>query len=94
MMHRAGGSIPTCIFVKASTAADHTVLAAGANDMPYGISGEGSRQAPLPSVTDDPPIHAISGEPCVVHSPNAGDSQAQRVMIRCGATVTRGCGDT
>jgi hypothetical protein len=86
----AEGTILTGVFVTMdSVTDDFTVKAAAANAMPYGISGFGSRQAPLPAVTDDPPIHAIAGEPCLVHGVG-GDVGETTVMIRLVGTVVAG----
>jgi hypothetical protein len=47
----AGGDIRPSRFVKQSTAADHTVLEADAGERVCGISQEGGREPPLPSVS-------------------------------------------
>jgi len=87
----ADGTITTAVFVTMdSVSGDNMVKQAVADAFVYGISGEGSRQAPLPVVTDDPPVHAIDGEPCIVHSPSSGDPQSATVMLRIAGTVTRG----
>lgn len=66
---RAGGTIRRARFVNIKTTANNTVEEADANDRTIGISQEGGREAPLPSVTDDPPNAAISGEQLRVHLP-------------------------
>ena len=55
---RAGGTIRRCRFVKGG-AADHTVIEADANDRILGIADEPGREAPIPSVTADPPEAAL-----------------------------------
>lgn len=55
----AGGDINPCRFVKASTAADNTVLEADANERVIGISGEGAQDAPIPGAST---LAAASGE--------------------------------
>lgn len=65
----AGGTIRRARFVKLSTAANNTVLEADANERIWGISQMGGRVAPIPSVTDDPPNAAITGEQVGVYFP-------------------------
>lgn len=61
----AGGTINPCCFVKLSTSANNTVLAAGAGDFPIGISQTGSRQSPNYNTT----YAAASGDMLDVHPP-------------------------
>jgi hypothetical protein len=49
----AGGQIRPSRFVKISTAADHTLLEADANEMAVGISAPGTRDAPLDGASGD-----------------------------------------
>jgi len=79
----AGGTIRVSRFVKGSTAANFTVLEADANEKIFGISQEGSRVAPIPSVTVDPAEAAQSGEQVEVHS-----TDDRVVMLEIG---TGGC---
>jgi len=64
----AGGTIRVSRFVKIDTAADFQVLEANANEKIFGISQEGSRVAPIPSVTVDPAEAAQSTEQLEVHT--------------------------
>ena len=87
----AAGTIPTSVFVTMdSVGEDNAVIKATANTFPYGISGQGGKYAPLPSVTTDPPTHAEDGDQCQIHMPSSGDPQDATVMLRIGDTVTRG----
>lgn len=63
----AGGTIRVCRFVKLDTTANHTLLEADANERVHGISQDGSRVAPTPSVTADPPEAAQDGEQLQIH---------------------------
>lgn len=58
--YTASGTIIRARFVKVSGV--NTVAAAGAGEQITGISQLGSRTAPIPSVTADPPEAAQSGE--------------------------------
>lgn len=58
----ADGTILVSRFVMASPTTDFRVIQATANAVIVGISQEGSRIAPLPHVTADPPEAAIAGE--------------------------------
>ena len=60
--YRAGGTIRRCRFVKLSTTANNTILEADANEVVFGVSQEAGREAPIPSVTADPPEAAQSGD--------------------------------
>lgn len=64
----AGETIRVCRFVTLDTSADFTVNEADANEKIHGISQEGGRVAPIPSVTADPPEAAQAGEQLEVHS--------------------------
>lgn len=46
-----GGTIRTARFVKVSTAADHTVLEADANEATIGISSDAAQDAPIPGAS-------------------------------------------
>ena len=86
----AAGEVPTSVFVTMDgVGQDFAVVKAGADAFPYGISGQGGKFAPLPSVTADPPVHAEAGDPCKIHMPGF-DPQDSTVMLRIGASVTRG----
>lgn len=82
-MMTASGTIAVSRFVAIS--GDHTVAAAGSGDVPIGISQDGGRYAPIPTVTDSPPVAAISGEQLQVHFPGAPG-----VLLELGDTVTAG----
>lgn len=90
MIRSAGGTIPTSVFVKVNPSADREVVVADLNAVPYGISGEGGKYAPIPSVTTDPPTHAEAGDPCVVMNGHSGDRIESGVLLRLGGTVARG----
>lgn len=75
----ASGSIGPSLFVK--IAGVHTVAVAGAGDAAYGVSHQGTREAPIPGVT---PLHAADGEGCMVYGP--GDN----CEVLCGAAVAAG----
>jgi hypothetical protein len=82
----ADGTIRVCRFVKPSSSTDFRVVEADANELTIGISQEGSRVAPLPSVTTDPPEAAQAGEALNVYS-----DIGMTVMLRIGAGgITRG----
>lgn len=60
----ARADIPPAKFVK-QDGSDNGVVPCVADDIAVGISYEGSREAPIPSVT---PLQAIDGEPCGVYT--------------------------
>jgi len=62
----AGADLATSIFVKfAATGVSNTVHPAADGDAPMmGVTNEGSREAPIPSIT---PLAAKSGETCAVY---------------------------
>ncbi len=80
---RAGGTIGPAVFVKLSTAADNTVLQAGAGDPIIGISQVGQRRVPG-LAGSDPTIAAIAGEFVEVFI--IGDV----AQLTAGAAFTRG----
>jgi hypothetical protein len=63
--YKAGGTIRVARFVKISAA--FTVSECDANERTVGISDMGGNEAPIPSVTNDPPYAAIAGESVTVH---------------------------
>ncbi len=63
----ANGTIRTARFVKLDASDNNSILEADANERVVGISQIGSRTAPIPDVTADPPEAAQSGEHCNVH---------------------------
>lgn len=75
----ASADIEPSRFVKISGV--QSVAKAGADENVYGVSQEGTREAPIPGVT---PMHALTGEPVSVYGP--GDN----CEVECGAAVTAG----
>ena len=49
----SGGDIRPARFIKLSTAADHTVLEADANERVFGVSIDAAQDAPIPSADGD-----------------------------------------
>ena len=78
-----GENIESSLIVKASTAADHTVLKCGFGAMPIGVTHEGSREAPIPNIT---PYAALSGESARVY----GLGETCEVQVGSGVVVTAG----
>lgn len=78
----AGGTIAPCRFVKPSTSADNTVLAAGANERTIGISQIGTHDTP--GLTGAGTQAASATNPIEVG--NIGDIR----MLELGGTVTAG----
>jgi hypothetical protein len=78
----AGGTILPKTFVTLQTDADLTVEQSAAGDMPIGVSGIGSRAAPIPSVTVAQ--HALVGEQPLVHG------LGEEAFIIAGDTITAG----
>lgn len=77
----ANGNIAPCRFVKLGTTG--RVTQAGAGEQPFGVSGQGTRNAPYGSLDDG--YHAIAGEDCEVHGPPEKD-----VSLDIGGTVAIG----
>jgi len=75
----AGADIEPSRFVKISAA--HTVVKAGADEAVYGVSHEGTREAPIPGVS---PLTASTGEPVLVYGPG------ENCEVDCGAAVAAG----
>jgi hypothetical protein len=67
--------------VKSSGVNMGQVEVADVGQVAYGISHEGTREAPIPGVV---PVHAIAGEPCMVYGP--GDN----CEVLCGEAVVAG----
>jgi len=80
--YRAGGTILPKTFVTLQTDEDLTVEASTTGDMPIGVSGIGSRVAPIPSVTVVQ--HALVGEQPVVHG------LGEEAWIKAGAEIAAG----
>jgi hypothetical protein len=76
---QAAEDIGSSLFVVVSGV--HTVSVAGAGEAVYGVSHEGSREAPIPGVT---PLAAATGESVLVYGP--GDN----CEVLCGAAVAAG----
>ena len=79
---KAGGTINPSRFVKISTAADMTLLQAGANDFVCGVSMENTRDAPLDGAST---VLADSGDPCEYY----GEGRIAPVTVGSGG-VTAG----
>lgn len=75
----AGVDIGPSLFLKISGV--HKVAVAGVGDPAYGVSHEGTREAPIPGIT---PLHAAAGESVTVYGPN------DNCEVLCGAAVTAG----
>ena len=67
---KAYGDIRRSRFVTGYTT-NHTVRECGIGELPLGISQLGSREAPLPNVTDDPALAATTGDAVEIHDSNA-----------------------
>jgi len=78
----AGGNISPSRFVRQDDTADFQVLEADANSKLAGISMEGTREAPIPSVSTA--LAAQSGEPLQVY----GDTE--ECLLELGGTVRPG----
>ncbi len=65
IMMKAGAAIAPAVFVKVSTAADNTVLTAGANDPIIGVSSESAQNAPIPGANAN--AATAAGEQCMIH---------------------------
>lgn len=81
-VYSAGGTIRVARFVKVSTTENNTVLEADANERVIGVSQLGSREAPLPAVTTDPPNAATDGDTLNVHTM---DSAREDIVVRVGS---------
>jgi hypothetical protein len=79
---RANGTIRVGRFVKIDTSDNNSVLEADANERVLGISQMGSRVAPIPEVTTDPPNAAIAGESVMVAYP--GDPNTSDCLLLIG----------
>lgn len=76
-----GADTGPSLFVKLKAGTDHTVIPCVANDRAYGVSYEGTRQAPIPDVT---PLAAKTGESAGVYGPG------EPCEIIAGATIAAG----
>lgn len=79
---RANGTIRVSRFVKIDAADNFSIKECDANERVFGISQAGSRVAPIPEVTTDPPEAAQSGESCMVHLPGEDGSTP---LLRIGS---------
>jgi hypothetical protein len=77
----AAGNILPSIFVTQYTSGDNRVIAATLNSRISGVSGEDTRQVPIPSAST---YHAISGDPVRVY----GDGE--QCLLKYGDSITRG----
>ena len=78
----SGGNINPKRFVTQQTDADLTVEESNATEMPVGVSGIGTKYAPIPEVTTN--YHAESGDPVWVHGPG------EECWLTAGGAVTAG----
>lgn len=65
--YRANGTIRVARFVKLDPADNNSILECDAGERTIGITQMGGREAPIPSVTADPPQAAQSGDDVQVH---------------------------
>jgi len=80
----AGGTIVVGTIVKLDTTNNNTVVACGAGEVAFGVAQLGSRSAPIPDISTDPPQAATSGESLQVYT--AG----MYAHVRAGAAITAG----
>ena len=80
--YRAGATLYPKRFVTLQTDEDLTVEESNAGDMPIGVTGIGSRAAPIPSVTVVE--HAIVGEQPMIHG------LGEEAFITAGDNITAG----
>jgi hypothetical protein len=78
----SSGNITRARFVKVYASANNQCAQAGDNERTLGISQIGGREAPIPSVTQDPPYAAIAGENVKVHTMN---SEREDVVLEIGS---------
>ena len=96
---RANGTIRVARFVKQDVADANSVKETDANERSIGISDIGGREAPIPSVTADPPqaaqtgdnvaVHFQEGETCLLYAGSGGWTAGDRLKSDAdGAGVT------
>jgi len=78
----AKGDIYPCRFVKQDDSNDHAVLQAGANAKIIGVSQQGTREAPIPSVSTA--LAAAANESLRVHG------MGEECLLELGGTVAAG----
>jgi hypothetical protein len=79
----AGEDIGVSLFVDVS--GNHEVSVADVGSAPYGISHEGTREAPIPGVT---PVHALEGESCMVYGPGDNCEVTSGEAVAAGDFLT------
>ena len=79
--YQANGTVIRSRFVKIDATDNNAVLACGANEGAVGISMPGGREAPIPSVTADPPEAAQAGDQLTVFTLHDEDA----VLLEAGA---------
>jgi hypothetical protein len=79
---KAGGTIYPCRFITNNTTSDSTVDQAGANELIYGVSGDGTNYPPLDEVLTGPQAHATVGQMVEVQS------ETDVVLIEAGGVIT------
>lgn len=82
--YRCNGTVVTSTFVKQDTSDNNSILAAGSGGIIFGVAQEGSRTAPIPDVTADPPQAGIAGESINVYQ------DGEFCLVRAGASITAG----
>lgn len=97
---RAGGTIQPSTFVKLSTSADNTVLAAGSGDLPIGIATPSAKLVPAFSQTGEAADSGDSvtvfglGEVCLLLAGSGGLTHGDLVKSDSnGAGITASGGD-
>ena len=81
----AGGTIRTCRFVKISTAADHRLLEADANEQIVGISSQAAQEAPIPGASanaaesGDSFRYHTEGEVCLLEIGSGGVTRGAQI---------------
>lgn len=78
----SGGNINPKRFVTQQIDADLTVEESNSGDLPVGISGIGTKYAPIPEVTNN--YHAESGDPVWVHG------LGEEAWLVAGDSITAG----
>ena len=87
-VNKAAANIQPSVFITMDgVSADYTVKPAVTGDFPYGISGDYSKNAPIPNVSTT--NHAETGDP-VASLTEHGDCENSTMLLAITGTVTRG----
>ena len=87
-VNKAHSDIKPAVFLTMDgVSADYTVKPAVTGDYPYGISGDYSKNAPIPNVSTV--YHAETGDP-VASLTEHGDCENSTILLAITGTVTRG----